>query len=173
MTCCRTRLYLEDGAQDSSTFTSMKSKTQAYVYAKEERRLQHIKEFVDIVASFERPELCCRKALTEILRITALSNSELDRLTEKYARIPIVTVHQAKGAEFDHVFIACLQDYIFPSYMSKKNNTLEEEKRTFYVAITRAKKKLFLSWAIIDAQGKTKDRSRFVAHIPAQFRDEL
>ncbi|MFQ7565869.1 MAG: 3'-5' exonuclease, partial [Clostridium perfringens] len=82
-----------------------------------------------------------RDALLDIIRITGLSNGELESLIinrTKKPRIPIITVHQAKGLEFDTVFLAGIQNNTFPSYMAIKEGNLAEEKRVFYVAITRA-----------------------------------
>lgn len=138
------------------------------VYKDESKRLDNIFNFYHIAECMDQPHLCCEDSLIELLKITSLSNSELDRITSKYPQIPIITVHQAKGAEFDYVFLAGLQEYVFPSYHSIKRNNLIEEKRTFYVAITRAKKQLFLSWSMYDERGR-KTQSRFIEEIPGQY----
>lgn len=86
--------------------------------------------------------------MLDIIKITSLSNGELEALIinrTKKPRIPIITVHQAKGLEFETIFISGAQENTFLSYMSIKTNNLDEEKRTFYVAITRAKKRLYVS----------------------------
>jgi DNA helicase-2/ATP-dependent DNA helicase PcrA len=77
-------------------------------------------------------------------------------------------VHQSKGAEFDYVFLAGLQENIFPSYQSIKNDDIDEEKRIFYVSITRARKQLFLSWSLFDEKGK-RLQCRFIDKIPGQY----
>ena len=61
-------------------------------------------------------------------------------------RVNIMSIHQAKGLEFDYVFLASLEDRVFPTFWSVKKGNIEEEKRLFYVAMTRAKKRLYLSW---------------------------
>ncbi|MEK7160729.1 MAG: 3'-5' exonuclease, partial [Patescibacteria group bacterium] len=69
---------------------------------------------------------------------------------------PIVlsTIHQAKGLEWDTVFVIGLVNGQFPSYQSFKNKkNLEEERRLFYVAVTRAKNKLFLSYPFSPGRG--------------------
>lgn len=84
--------------------------------------------------------------IKELLQYASLSNTDLDALTSSHPKIPIITIHQAKGLEFDYEFLAGMNDDIFPSYFSTRNGSItEEEKRLFYVAITRAKKALFLS----------------------------
>lgn len=100
--------------------------------------------------------------IKELLQYASLSNTDLDSLTSSHPKIPIITIHQAKGLEFDYEFLAGMNDDIFPSYFSTRNGSItEEEKRLFYVAITRAKKALFLS-----SSGRP---SRLLNYIPKQF----
>ena len=60
-------------------------------------------------------------------------------------RIPIITIHQSKGLEFDVVFVAGASEGEIPSYYAVKESRIEEERRLFYVAITRAKRQLCIS----------------------------
>ena len=100
--------------------------------------------------------------IKELLQYASLSNTDLDALTSSHPKIPIITIHQAKGLEFDYEFLAGMNDDIFPSYFSTRNGSItEEEKRLFYVAITRAKKALFLS-----SSGRP---SHLLNYIPEQF----
>lgn len=100
--------------------------------------------------------------IKELLQYASLSNTDLDALTSSHPKIPIITIHQAKGLEFDYEFLAGMNDDIFPSYFSTRNGSItEEEKRLFYVAITRAKNALFLS-----SSGRP---SRLLNYIPEQF----
>ena len=100
--------------------------------------------------------------IKELLQYASLSNTDLDALTSSHPKIPIITIHQAKGLEFDYEFLAGMNDDIFPSYFSTRNGSItEEEKRLFYVAITRAKKALFLS--------NSGRPSRLLNYIPEQF----
>lgn len=138
------------------------------LYQNEAQRVKNIEEFHKIANSLDSIEQNCRDALIDLLKVTSLSNSELDRIIEKKPRIPIITVHQSKGAEFDYVFVAGLQEYTFPSYPAIKENHMAEEQRAFYVAMTRAKKQLFLSWSKADSRGE-KQRCRFIAQIPSQY----
>ena len=108
------------------------------------------------------------------MKIVSLSNGELEALiinrTNK-KRIPIITVHQAKGLEFDIVFISGLKEGVFPSYIAIKNNNLEEEMRTFYVALTRAKKNLYLTYNIEGGYGRQDEVSRFIQYINKECMD--
>ncbi|EPB8219988.1 3'-5' exonuclease [Clostridium perfringens] len=113
-----------------------------------------------------------RDALLDIIRITGLSNGELESLIinrTKKLRIPIITVHQAKGLEFDTVFLAGIQNNTFPSYMSIKEGNLAEEKRVFYVAITRAKKRLVITYNSQGKYGHRNEISQFINYIPKEF----
>ncbi|NGT02771.1 3'-5' exonuclease [Clostridium perfringens] len=113
-----------------------------------------------------------RDALLDIIRITGLSNGELESLIinrTKKPRIPIITVHQAKGLEFDTVFIAGIQNNTFPSYMAIKEGNLAEEKRVFYVAITRAKKRLVITYNSQGKYGHRNEISQFINYIPKEF----
>ena len=76
--------------------------------------------------------------------------------------IPILTVHQSKGLEFDTVIIAGLAEDEFPGYYNKRDPKLEEEKRLFYVALTRAKRHLILSSYQINDWGHEKPPSSFL-----------
>ncbi|EOU1878407.1 3'-5' exonuclease [Clostridium perfringens] len=113
-----------------------------------------------------------RDALLDIIKITGLSNGELESLIinrTKKPRIPIITVHQAKGLEFDTVFLAGIQNNTFPSYMSIKEGNLAEEKRVFYVAITRAKKRLVITYNSQGKYGHRNEISQFINYIPKEF----
>ena len=78
-------------------------------------------------------------------------------------------MHQSKGLEYDTVFLAGLKENTFPSYMSVKANNIDEEKRTFYVAMTRAKKKLYMTCSLEDAYGKIGEESRFIKLIDYKY----
>ena len=110
------------------------------------RRVNYLKQMYVYLKDWDEPELSPRDAMQQVLKLTALSNSELDSMLKRNPKIPIITVHQAKGMEFDYVFIAGLMDRVFPTFMSLKKDDCTEERRLFYVAMTRARKRLFLSW---------------------------
>ncbi len=74
--------------------------------------------------------------------------SDVDSMSDADDRVTLTTVHLAKGLEYDIVFMAGLEEGVFPLASSyKSQDEIEEERRLFYVAVTRAKKKLFLSHA--------------------------
>ncbi len=127
-----------------------------------------MREFFVIAKEIENKEISSRDNLIELLKITSLSNSELDRMLTKYPRVPIITVHQAKGAEFDYVFLAGLQNNIFPNYMAVKEGNEIEEKRLFYVAMTRAKKYLYISFSEYE-HNRRKAKSMLIDYIPKDY----
>ncbi len=106
--------------------TKIKSK-----YQKEYVKMNNLREFFVIAKEIENKEISPRDNLIELLKITSLSNSELDRMLVKYPRVPIITIHQSKGAEFDYVFLAGLQNNVFPNYMAVKEGNEMEEKGYF------------------------------------------
>lgn len=109
-----------------------------------------------------------RDVAVQFLREATLSATDLEAQTHRRARIPLLTVHQAKGTEFDYVFLAGLQENVFPSYGAVKSGDIEEEKRLFYVALTRARKQLFLSWSQ-QSNGSYRQPSRFLDLLPTKF----
>ncbi|MEG0005737.1 MAG: 3'-5' exonuclease [Clostridium sp.] len=138
---------------------------------KEEDKIERLRDFYKLIKDYDDEDKCYRDALLDVLKMTALSNGELERIIIQRSgrvRIPIITVHQSKGLEYENVFIAGLQDNKFPSYMAIKSKNLDEEKRTFYVAITRAKKRLFLTCNTFSG-GRVSSPSRFVDLIPMNY----
>ncbi|WP_061310661.1 3'-5' exonuclease [Clostridium botulinum] len=138
------------------------------IYKDQYIKINNLREFFVIAKEIENKEISSRDNLIELLKITSLSNSELDRMLTKYPRVPIITVHQAKGAEFDYVFLAGLQNNIFPNYMAVKEGNEIEEKRLFYVAMTRAKKYLYLSFSEYE-HNRRKDKSMLIDYIPKDY----
>jgi DNA helicase-2/ATP-dependent DNA helicase PcrA len=88
-------------------------------------------------------------------------------------KVTLMTIHMAKGLEFKNVYIVGLEEDLFPSQMMLSSRAeLEEERRLFYVAITRAQKKLFLSYALTRYRfGRLKncEPSRFLDDIDSRF----
>ena len=110
--------------------------------------------------------------LRELLSDAALSGSQMDLLITRLHKIPIITVHQAKGCEFDTVILAGADDDQFPTYNAKKHGTEAEEARVFYVAITRAKRELILTSMCQKAnRGGTwpVKQSRYIDKIPRDY----
>ncbi len=125
-----------------------------------------VEEFLRL---FQREEIRNPEArLAEVLNALALDTQSDDDPDEKPG-LRLMTVHAAKGLEFHTVFMPQLDDDAFPAKPNHTDTGIEEERRLFYVAMTRAKKRLFLSWPATKVHYRvTKDvmASRFIFEIP-------
>ena len=103
--------------------------------------------------------------------------TDMDTMAEDGAAVTLMTIHSAKGLEFDCVFVAGLEESIFPhSNSSFDPQGLEEERRLAYVAITRARKRLYLTAALtrrIFGQTNANLVSRFIGEIPNELRKSI
>ncbi len=112
--------------------------------------------------------------LPDFLEQAALQ-SDIDNYDTDTDRVSLMTMHSAKGLEFPEVFLAAAEDNVFPSMMSINNPTeLEEERRLAYVAITRAKKRLYIThtgYRMLYGHTSANKLSTFVREIPAEFCD--
>ena len=89
-----------------------------------------------------------RNKLADFMQDVALLTDQDKETEDDFNKVTLMTVHAAKGLEFPYVFVVGLEENLFPSMMSgESQENLEEERRLFYVAITRAEKRLFLSFA--------------------------
>ena len=131
-------------------------------YRRDPQRVQNLAQMVTILASQDDPALPPDLALRTLLEFTALTRN-LDRLSAEDNQVLVITAHQSKGLEFDHVFIAGLVEGEFPDFRSLGTRELEQEKHLFYVALTRAKQSLYLSSFREDDYGRPKDPSQFLA----------
>lgn len=130
---------------------------------RERQHLEELKRCAEAYPDYGRPP---QDVLQEYLAMTALDAGDEILWQSGQAGIPIATVHQAKGMEFDFVFMAGMADENFPSFGALKAGMLMEEKRLFYVAITRARKRLFISWNIQSSRFGDAGASRFIANLP-------
>ncbi len=136
-------------------------------------RVENIREFLGSVHEFagmgEEPTL--EGYLENVALVT-----DLDRAEDRNDFVTLMTLHSAKGLEFDNVFIPGLEEGIFPSSRSvEEENRLEEERRLMYVGITRARKRLYLSRAesrMLYNQFGANAPSRFLDEIPPRLIDE-
>ncbi len=137
-------------------------------------RLENIEEFYNFVYEYEskNPDAKLEHFLGEITLY-----SDVDQMDESEDRINFMTVHLSKGLEFPVVFICGLEDGLFPLYYNLYNeDALEEERRLFYVAITRAKEKVYLSYSQnrrYRDQYYTSTKSRFIDEIPEDLIEEI
>lgn len=116
----------------------------------------------DFAEDFGDPDLPLPRQISALLELTALTAGELDRMGKSQNKVPVITVHQSKGCEFDYVFMPMLQEGVFPSYQALSSNNDAEERRVFYVSLTRAKKRLYLSWSHRNEKGRSFRPSRYL-----------
>jgi len=139
-------------------------------------RIENIEELINAVQDFidgQKEIVDSNDSLNEFLEDVALI-SDLDKDIEKSEpKVSLMTIHLAKGLEFSNVYIVGLEEDLFPSALSSTTRSdLEEERRLFYVALTRAKKKIILSHSKTRYRwGKLNDcePSRFISEIDTQF----
>ena len=115
------------------------------------------------------------KTLDQFLQQVLLLTSE-DKGEDKDAdKVAMMTIHAAKGLEFPYVFVVGMEENLFPSFMSlSSRQDLEEERRLFYVAVTRAERNLTLSYAVTRYQygnSSCQELSRFVEDIDSRYLD--
>jgi len=142
-------------------------------------RIENIEELLNGMKDFveEQKELAdSTGSLAEFLEDVALA-TDLDKETNDDDKVALMTVHLAKGLEFPYVFIVGMEEDLFPSGMSMNTRSeLEEERRLFYVAVTRAEKQAYLTYTqsryrwgkLIDAEP-----SRFIQEIDESFIEYL
>jgi len=125
-------------------------------------------------------EFCSRKSkanLSDFLEEVSLL-SDIDHWNDSDNRVTLMTVHSSKGLEFPVVFVSGLDDGLFPLYASiEDKNELEEERRLFYVALTRAQERVFLLYATnrrrMGGENVIGMPSRFIGEIPPKFLDRI
>ena len=130
-------------------------------------RIENIEELITVANEFEKE--AADKSLIEFLNSISLS-SDTDNIEETDDMVTLMTLHSAKGLEYPVIFLVGMEEGIFPGYQSIMNETeLEEERRLFYVGITRAKQYLYLTFAkkrTIFGSTSFNPPSRFIKEIP-------
>ena len=127
------------------------------------RAIQDIMRMVDGIEVDDATEF-----VKEFVANAALSGSQLDGLIKKLKQIPIISVHQSKGCEFNTVIIAGCDSFNFPSFAAVRNGQASEEERVFYVAISRAKKRLIITNYVTEGRFP-RESSPYIASIPQEF----
>ena len=136
-------------------------------------RIENIRELEGAVSEFAK--LNPEGTLTDFLENVALI-TDVDNLNQTSGAVTLMTLHSAKGLEFDAVFLVGMEEGVFPLSRALFDETaLEEERRLAYVGITRAKKKLYLSHAhtrMLYNARSANQLSRFVSEIPQRLIQE-
>lgn len=198
-----TRSKLQDFASRIRAYTAQLQTTNAYDLAMhivtttgvlqdlkdniaEKERLENVEELLDSVKEFteKTPESSFNEETGELIdqyfptldrymESIALLTDEEEKESDDLDKVKLMTIHAAKGLEFDHVYLTGMEENLFPSSLSiASKQELEEERRLFYVAVTRAKESLTLT----HCQTRYKfgslqfcEKSRFIDEIPTRF----
>ena len=155
----------------------------------EKERVDHVNELLNAMKSFteREPENILNEETGEMLEtyfpsldqymqsVSLLDDKDLNKSDDKTDEnvVRLMTIHSAKGLEFDYVFVSGMEENLFPSSLSlDSRHEMEEERRLFYVALTRARKQVFLTMAMSRfqyGQRRPCEDSRFLDEIPARF----
>ena len=139
-----------------------------------ESRIENLREFIGVARDFEKSEETpnLETFLSQLSLVSDIDNAEMED-----DRVTLMTLHSAKGLEFPIVFMIGMEEGLFPhSRTLMDDNEIEEERRTCYVGITRAQRKLYLTNARQRTiYGKTNafPPSRFLAEIPEDYVERL
>ena len=143
-------------------------------YENVQELLNSIKEFTETPGNEESGEVGDKGLGTYLQQITLLTDA--DQKDPDADTVKLMTIHAAKGLEFPVVFVGGLEEGLFPNAMSiNTREELEEERRLFYVAITRAKGRLYLTYANTRYKFgnlQQADQSRFISEISEQYIDK-
>jgi DNA helicase-2/ATP-dependent DNA helicase PcrA len=137
-------------------------------------RIENLEQLVEVGREFDATAPEDADTLSDFLQQIALL-SDADQRSEEEGLVTLMTVHNAKGLEYPIVFIVGLEDGVFPHSRALEEGGLEEERRLFYVGVTRSMRELYLTHAFrralfgANARGM---RSRFINEIPAELLDE-
>lgn len=136
-------------------------------------RYENIQELLNGIKEFSEREDIEERGLDIFMQDVALLTNDDNDKNPDADTVSLMTIHSAKGLEFSHVYVVGLEENLFPSQMSLNSRSdLEEERRLFYVAITRAEKRLVLSYATSRYRWGTLtscEPSRFIDEIDAKY----
>ncbi|MBE5829271.1 MAG: ATP-dependent DNA helicase PcrA [Butyrivibrio sp.] len=141
-------------------------------------RAGNVDELISKIAAYEENEDIEQPTLTGFLEEVALV-ADIDRIGDDNEKVLLMTLHSAKGLEFENVYLAGMEENVFPSYMTIQMEDadpegIEEERRLAYVGITRAKRNLTLTAAkrrMIRGETQYNRLSRFISEIPNSLLD--
>lgn len=135
-------------------------------------RLENLEEFKSITKTFEEESGVA--SLEDFLNEVSLVSDVNDEKNDNSPKVTLMTIHAVKGLEFSYVFVIGMEENIFPHVNSFEEGGLEEERRLCYVAITRAKKKLYLVNALkrmLYGRTSVNMPSRFIGEIDKKYID--
>jgi DNA helicase II / ATP-dependent DNA helicase PcrA len=137
-------------------------------------RVENLEQLVEVGHEFDAAAAAEEDTLGAFLQEIALL-SDADSRSDEEGLVTLMTVHNAKGLEYPIVFIVGCEDGVFPHSRALDEGGLEEERRLFYVGVTRAMRELYLTYALrraVFGAERSGLRSRFLDEIPAELLDE-
>ena len=141
----------------------------------DKEKYENIVELLNSIDEFsqKRPDSSLSEFLEEVSLLT-----DIDHWNDSDNRVTLMTVHSSKGLEFPVVFLSGLDDGLFPLYQTlEEKSELEEERRLFYVALTRAQERVFLLYATnrrrMGGENVLGMPSRFINEIPLEYLDRI
>ena len=162
-------------AEQTLHITGVQSALAMDVTAEGIDRAQNVQELLNAIREFvaqRQEEGIDYTPITDFLGEVSLQTDQDDNLTDTTERVTLMTVHAAKGLEFPIVFIAGMEENLFPSQFCVKPSEIEEERRLLYVAITRAMERCYLSYArqrFRNGQMAFNSPSRFLNNIDRRY----
>ncbi|MFO7868827.1 MAG: 3'-5' exonuclease [Bacteroidales bacterium] len=170
LTECDAYVLLDRIVHKSGIYTLLKSDSSV----EGKNRYDNMHELLNGAKEFTDEEVE-ENSLPDYLEKIALL-TDLDSENDEFNKVTLMTIHSAKGLEFDYCFLVGLEENLFPSQMSMNTEKdIEEERRLFYVALTRAKKAVYLTYALSRRKWgnfTSSSVSRFVQEIdPAYIQD--
>lgn len=175
--CEKIRTKIEQGPIREAIAYTIKESGLETMYRKEidgEERLENMRELISLSEKYSTMEPIdgAQKLIEEATLAT-----DQDELNESIPGVKMMTIHASKGLEFDYVFITGLEEGLFPhERRDEEKHDDEEERRLFYVAITRAGKKLYLTYAGIRTlfgQTNVNTPSQFLSDISSEHLEEV
>ena len=135
-------------------------------------RMENLEELGNAIVQFEQSN--DQATLLSFLETITLDTTSESDNPENSGEVSLMTIHGAKGLEFSNVFVVGAEENVFPSYRSMEDgdSAIEEERRLFYVAMTRAMEKLYITFAqgrMLFGQVRFNGPSRFLNEIPEKF----
>ena len=138
-------------------------------------RLENLEQLVEVGREFDATAEPENDTLEVFLQEVALV-ADADARSDEQGLVTLMTLHNAKGLEYPTIFIAGCEEGVFPHSRALDEGSLEEERRLFYVGVTRAMRELYLTYAqrraVFGAQTMGM-RSRFLGEVPAELLDEV
>lgn len=142
-----------------------------------EARIENLLDFKSFIYDFEKEkEEAQEKATLEEFLERVATDSDQDKMKDESGQVTLMTLHSAKGLEFEVVFMPGMEDGLFPGHRSMDSESgMEEERRLCYVGMTRAKEKLYLtsaSYRVMFGQGDYTRESTFLRELDEKVLDE-